>query len=152
MDYHPARLLLHQESDHLGFPVRAGTTKVIIPHKSPDATKAALEYAAVLGAGLNLSVRLIDVHVVPYALPIDKPSVDREHLQNNLRAISASSTVPVTPELVLARDWEDGLRRSLRPRSVVLIAIRKSWWRSQDKRMAERLRKHGHQVIWVEFT
>jgi len=143
---------LQQESSHLGLPVKSGRIEVVIPHKSPEGTRAALEYAAVLGIGLNLTARLVDVHVVPYALPIEKPSVQREHLENNLRRVSASSRVPVTPELILARDWEDGLRRSLRPRSVVLIPIRKKWWKSQDKRMAERLRKHGHQVIWVEYS
>jgi hypothetical protein len=143
---------LQQETVRYGLPMKSRAVEVVIPYKSPEATAAALQHAAVLGTGLNLSVRLIDVHVVPYALPIEKPSVQREHLENNLRIVSASSTVPVTPELVLARDWEDGLRRSLRPRSVVLIPIRKTWWKSQEKRMAERLRKHGHQVIWVEYV
>jgi hypothetical protein len=143
---------LHRVSDPTVLPVKSGKIEVVVPYKSPESTKAALGYAAALGIGLNLSVRLIDVHVVPYALPIEKPSVQLEHLERTLRTVSASSTVPIIPELVLARDWEDGLRRSLQPRSVVLIPIRKKWWKSQDKRMAERLRKHGHQVIWVEYV
>ena len=151
MELNPARSL-QQDPGSFTVPVRSGAIEVAIPHKSPEGTRAALAHAAVLGVGLNLSVRLIDVHVVPYALPIEKPSVQLEHLENNLRTVSACSKVPVIPELVLARDWEDGLRRSLRRRSVVLIPIRKAWWRSQDKRMAERLRKHGHQVIWVEYV
>lgn len=150
MEFNPMRSL-QQDPGSVKLPVKPGLIEVVIPHKSVEATKAALAHAALLGAGLNLRVRLIDVHVVPYALPIEKPSVQREHLENNLRTISAFSTVPINSELILARDWEDGLRRSLRPRSVVLIPIRKTWWRSQDKRMAERLRKHGHQVIWVEY-
>jgi hypothetical protein len=103
-----------------------------------------------LGNALNVNLRLIQVHVVPYSLPLDKPSVRRDHLERNLRSIAQRSTVPVQPELVFARDWEEGFRRSLHPRSVVLIPIRKSWWRSNDKSMAERLRKHGHKVIWVD--
>jgi len=150
MEFNLARTL-QQESGSLSLPVKSGAIEVVIPYKSPEATKAALAHAALLGVGLNLSVRLIDVHVVPYVLPIEKPSVHLKHLENNLRTVSACSEVPVIPELVLARDWEDGLRRSLRRRSVVLMPIRKAWWRSQDKRMAERLRKHGHQVIWVEY-
>jgi hypothetical protein len=31
-----------------------------------------------------------------------------------------------------------------------LMAIKRSWWRTSDKRLAARLRKLGHQVIWVE--
>src|SRR5215510_1942031 len=114
MEFNLARSL-QQESGSLSLPLKSGAIEVVIPHKSPEATRAALAHAAVLGVGLNLSVRLIDVHVVPYALPIEKPSVQREHLENNLRTVSAFSKVSVTSELVLARDWEDGFRRSLRP-------------------------------------
>jgi hypothetical protein len=130
--------------------VTARALEVAIPYKTPEMTEAAMENATTLGSQLNVNLRLIEVHVVPYALPLDKPSVCRDHLERNLRRIAEKSAIPVQPELVFARDWEDGFRRALRPRSVVLIPIRKSWWRSHDKRMAERLRKHGHQVIWVE--
>jgi hypothetical protein len=56
----------------------------------------------------------------------------------------------VSAEVVYARDWEQGLRRSLGPGSLVLMAIQRSWWRTSDKRLAARLRKFGHQVVWVE--
>ena len=129
---------------------RVRALEVAIPFRSPELTTAALERAASLGHELSVNLRLIDVHVVPYALPLDEPSVCRDHLENNLRRVAEQSAIRVQPELVFARDWEDGFRRTLRPRSVVLIPIQKSWWRSHDKRMAERLRKQGHQVIWVE--
>ena len=131
-------------------PVQVRAVEVAIPFKTPELTIAALESATSLGHQLNMNLRLIHVHVVPYSLPLDKPSVRLGHLENNLRRIAERSAIPVRPELVFARDWEDGFRRALRPRSVVLIPIQKSWWRSHDKRMAERLRKHGHQVIWVD--
>jgi hypothetical protein len=129
---------------------RFRAVEVAIPFKTPELTSAALESAATLGNELNMNLRLILVHVVPYSLPLDKPSVRQDYLEKNLRRIAERSTVPVHPELVFARDWEEGFRRALRPRSVVLIPIQKSWWRSHDKRMAERLRKHGHRVIWVD--
>lgn len=129
---------------------RYGALDIVIPYKTPKLTETALECAIALGQGLDIRLRLIDVHVVPYSLPLDKPSVRRDHLENNLRRIVKKSTVPISPELVFARDWEAGFRRTLRPHSVVLIPFQKAWWRSHDKRMAERIRKHGHQVIWVE--
>jgi hypothetical protein len=132
-------------------PGRSIALDVVIPLRTPELTAAALEYATTLGQGLDIRLRLIDVHVVPYALPIDNPSVRRDFLENNLRKFAQTSTVPVYPELIFARDWEAGFRRALRPRSLVLLPIRKAWWRSHDKRMAARLRKHGHQVIWVEY-
>jgi hypothetical protein len=136
--------------DELEQSLRVRAVEVAIPFKTPELTSAALESATSLGHQLRMNLRLIHVHVVPYSLPLDMPSVRRDHLENNLRTIAERSAIPVQPELVFARDWEDGFRRALRPRSVVLIPIQKSWWRSHDKRMAERLRKHGHQVIWVD--
>jgi hypothetical protein len=129
---------------------RVLAVEVAIPFKTPELTAAALESATALGHQLNMNLRLIHVHVVPYSLPLDKPSVRQDYLKKNLRRIAERSAIPVQPELVFARDWEEGFRRALRPRSVVLIPIQKSWWRSHDKRMAARLRKHGHQVIWVD--
>jgi hypothetical protein len=130
--------------------VRVRAVEVAIPFKTPELTSAALESATSLGHQLSINLRLIHVHVVPYPLPLDKPSVCCDHLENKLRRIAERSSIPVQPELIFARDWEEGFRRALRPRSVILMPIQKSWWRSHDKRMAERLRKHGHQVIWVD--
>jgi len=135
----------------LKLPVRTSTLDVVVPYKTPELTAAALQYATKLGEGLNIRLRLVDIHVVAYSLPLDKPSVSRQHLEDNLRNLARASGAVIYPELIFARDWEAGFRRALRPGSLVLIPIRKSWWRSRDKRMAERLRKHGHQVIWVEY-
>ena len=124
--------------------------QVVVPHRTPELTKAALKYAAALAGGLSVRLRLIDVHVVPYGVPLHKPTVDPKHLERRLRALAQESTLPVSAELVYARDWEKGLRHVLSPASVILIAIRRAWWRTSEKRLAARLRKLGHQVIWVE--
>ena len=150
MEKEQARTSTHHDAGP-ELPHRSITLDVVIPYKTPELTEAALAYAATLGEGLEMRLRLIDVHVVPYALPLENPSVSREFLENNLRTAARKSAAPIFPELIFARDWESGFRRALRPRSLVLLPIRKAWWRSHDKRMAERLRKHGHQVIWVEY-
>ncbi len=124
--------------------------QVVIPHRTPQLTRAALKYAENLTDDLNARVRLIDVHVVPYGVPLDEPTVNPRHLSRRLRQLAQESSIPVSPEVVYARDWEQGLRRVLAPGSLVLIAIKRSWWRTNEKRLAARLRKLGHQVIWVE--
>jgi hypothetical protein len=124
--------------------------QVVIPHKTPQLTRAALKYAASLANDLNVRLRLIDVHVVPWGISLDEPTVDPKYLTRRIRGLAQESTLPVSAEVVYARDWEQGLRRSLSPGSLVLMAIQRSWWRTSDKRLAARLRKLGHQVIWVE--
>src|SRR5215831_20984991 len=124
--------------------------QVVIPHKASQLTRAALKYAESIGNDLNVRLRLIDVHVVPYGFPLDKPTVSPPYLARRLRNLARESTLSVSAEIVFARDWEQGLRRALGPRSLVLMAIKRSWWRTSDKRLAARLRKLGHQIIWVE--
>jgi hypothetical protein len=131
-------------------PAAISNLQVVIPHKAPQFTRAALKYAASLAIDLNVHVRLIDVHVVPYGVPLDEPTVSPRHLARRVRQLALESDVPVSAEVVYARDWEQGLRRSLAPGSLVLMAIKRSWWRTSEKRLAARLRKVGHQVIWVE--
>jgi len=124
--------------------------QVVIPYKTAELTRAALNYAATLANGLNVRVRLIDVHVVPYGVPLDEPTVNAKHITRRLRNLALESDLEVSAEVVYSRDWELGLRRVLGPGSLVLMAIKRAWWRTSEKRLAARLRKLGHQVIWVE--
>ena len=132
--------------------VNSSDLAIVIPYRNPQLTKAALKHAASLANDLNVRIRLIDVHVVPWGVPLDAPTVDPKYLTRRIRSLAQESTLPVSAEVVYARDWEQGFRRSLGPGSLVLMAIQRSWWRSSDKRLAARLRKLGHQVIWVECT
>jgi hypothetical protein len=125
--------------------------QIVIPYRSPQGTRAALKYALRFAAGLDVRFRLVDVHVVPYGLPLDHPSVNPGYLERRLKNLAQESDVPVFAHIVYARDWEQGFRRMLGPRSVVLLAMKRSWWRTSEKRLAARLRKLGHQVIWVEY-
>jgi hypothetical protein len=124
--------------------------QVVIPHRSPELTRSALKYASTLAMDLNVRLRLIDVHVVPYGVPLDEPTVDPRHLARRVRSLAMESELPISAEVIYARDWELGLRRALAPGSLVLMAMKRSWWPTKDKRLASRLRKLGHQVMWVE--
>ena len=124
--------------------------QVVIPHRTSHLTRAALKYAAGLANDLNVRLRLVDVHVVPYGVPLNEPTVNPTYLARRIRNLARESALPVSAEIVYARDWEQGLRRVLSPASLVLMAIQRSWWRTSEKRLAARLRKLGHQVIWVE--
>ena len=131
-------------------PAAISNLQVVIPHRTAQLTRAALKYAASLSNDLNARIRLVDVYVVPYGVPLDEPPVNPKHLARKIRQLAQESAVPVSAEVVYARDWEQGVRRSLAPGSLVLMTIKRSWWRSSDKRLAARLRKIGHQVVWVE--
>ena len=124
--------------------------QVVIPHRTTDLTRAALKYAASLSGDLNVRLRLIDVHVVPYGIPLDAPTVNPKHLARKLRKLAQESDLPISAEVIYARDWEHGFRRALAPGSLIVMAMKRSWWPTKDKRLAARLRTSGHQVMWVE--
>src|SRR5436190_10551802 len=84
----------------------ATNLQVVIPHRSPEMTRAALKYAETLATDLNVWLRLIDVHVVPYGFPLDKPTVSPKYLTRRLRSVAEESAIPISPEIVFARDWE----------------------------------------------
>ena len=131
-------------------PAAISNLQVVIPYRAAHLTRAALRYATSLASDLNAQIRLIDVYVVPYGVPLDEPPVNPKHLTRKLRQLAQESEVPISAEVVYARDWEQGFRRALAPGSLVLMAIKRSWWQTSDKRFAARLRKLGHQVVWVE--
>lgn len=124
--------------------------QLVIPHRTPQCTRALLKYAANLANDLDARIRLIDVHVVPYGVPLDRPTVNPKHLERGIRQLAHESPISISAEIVYARDWEQGFRRVLAPGSLVLMTIERSWWKTSEKRLAARLRKLGHQVIWVE--
>src|SRR6266542_2257394 len=122
--------------------------EIAIPHRAPEFTRTAFKRAAELARGLDARIRLIEIQVVPYGLPLDRPAVNPGHSIRKMRLLAKESAVPISAEIVYARDWEQGLRRSLVPGSIVLLTIKRRWWRTGfgEKRMATRLRKAGHQV------
>jgi hypothetical protein len=124
--------------------------QIVIPFRNSKLTKAALEYAIELNDGQNVRVRLIDVHVVPYSVPLDQPTVNSKYLERRLKNVGRGSELPISAEVVYAHDWEQGFRRVLTRGSMVLLPMRRVWWRTSEKRFAARLRKLGHTVAWVE--
>ena len=121
----------------------------VIPHRTPEFTKSALRYAEALGIE-DIQVRLIDIHVVPYGVSLDRPTIQRKHLERRLTRLALETNLQASTEVVYTRNWEQGLRRVLTSVSTVLLPIRRSSWRTSDKRLAARLRKTGHTVIWID--
>src|SRR5262249_50937672 len=124
--------------------------QIAIPFRDSKMTKAALKYASSLIDGQGFRVRLIDIQVVPYGVSLDEPIVDPKHLERRLKNLARESHLTVSAEVVYARDWEQGLRRVLTPGSIVLLPMYRAWWRTSEKRLAARLRKLGHTVVWVD--
>jgi hypothetical protein len=124
--------------------IRQPGLRLVIPYTTPDATRATLRAAAVLGAGVGAAVDLVAVQVIHFILPLE-PDTRTEFLREQLERIAADSHLPVMPALILTRDSDAAFAQLLPPGAVVLIGAG-HWW-SREARMARRLRRLGYDVV-----
>jgi alkylated DNA repair dioxygenase AlkB len=65
-------------------------------------------------------------------------------------ALAAESPVETTVRICLCRDRWEALEVLLEPRSLVVLGGRKRWWPTRESRLAQKLRRAGHEVILTE--
>jgi hypothetical protein len=135
------------EFEIAGRPSGVAELDLVVPFTTPDLTRVALDAACRMGAGLEAAVRLVKVQVVPIQLNAEQSPVYLDFLKTQLQQFQ--STLPMTAEIRLARDFEPGLTGALRKGSVVILATKKRPWRTRTERLAGSLRRFGHKVIVV---
>jgi hypothetical protein len=118
---------------------------LVVPVTTPELTRAALDAANRMGGGLNATLRLVKVQVVPFPLDRDQSPVYIDFLKEQLAQFQ--SDLPVTGEIRLAREFEAGLLGTLGRDSVVILAAPKRPWKTRNERLAATLRRAGHKVI-----
>ncbi len=101
---------------------------LVIPFTTPELTRAAINAANRMGAGLHAALRLVRVQVVPFELDLNRSPVFIDFLKEQLAGFE--SALPIAGEVRLARDFEDGLKGTLGPDSVVILATKRRPWRT----------------------
>jgi hypothetical protein len=117
---------------------------------SVDATLAALKEAGNLAASLGARITLIVPQIVPYPLPLSSPPVLINFNERRLRVIASNCRVETRVSIYLCRDPLETLQAVLKPHSLVIVGSRKSWWPTSEKRLAQKLRRFGRQVLVTE--
>lgn len=123
------------------------TLDLVVPVTTPDLTRAALDAANRMGLGLNATLRLIKIQVVPFPMDLSQSPVYLDFLKSQLQRYE--SELPVAGEIRLARELEPGLLGTLSPNSIVVLATGKRLWRTRNERLAAALRRAGHKVVLV---
>jgi len=129
-----------------------GDLEIVIPFTGLQTTGAALERAATLTAGLNARVLLVAVHTLPYPMQFACPSAVHAHLVEQMKDLAKLCLLPVYPQVVLARDREEGFRFALKPSSTVLVATHRHFWRTSEERLARFLARDGHKVALMHVN
>jgi hypothetical protein len=129
----------------------AGEIELVVPFTDPPTTRAVLERARVMTAGLNARITLVAIHSLPYPSPFTCPTATHAFLVDQLLELANGCPMPVVSQVVLARSREDGFRHALPAESTVLVGTRKHVWRTAEERLARMLAADGHKVILLHI-
>jgi hypothetical protein len=125
--------------------------QVNVLYTTHSGTLAALKVASRLGANLGTRPKVLRLYAVPYALPLERPAVPIDFLEEELRALACESTTEFTARIYLCREPRWTLRELFPPPSVIVLAGRKRWWPTKEQRWARMLKKDGHEVIFADL-
>jgi hypothetical protein len=125
--------------------------EIVVPFTEWSVTRAVLGRAVALAAGLNARIQLVAVHTTPYPGPVGCPALVHAHLVEQLIDLAGMCPIPVNPQVVMARYWDEGFRYAMKPRSTVLIGSRRHLWRTHEEKLAQALAREGHQVALLHI-
>jgi hypothetical protein len=125
-----------------------GSLEVVVLHTTIPGTLASLKRAAELASGLAASIRLVVLTIVPYPLTIESPQVPLAFTRRRFTTIASEARVDTLVDIRLGRDRMSMIESALRPRSVVVLERRRSWWPNPTRKLAKRLERLGHQIVY----
>jgi hypothetical protein len=128
--------------------ISSSSLEIIVLHTKAKETLGALKMASGLASGLA-PVRLVAIQVVPYPLALDAPQVSVEFLENRFVKMVSEAAVNASVDIRLGRDTADVLESQLGPHSVVVMGGRRRRWPTATTRLARRLERLGHQVVFA---
>jgi len=125
------------------------TIGLVVPYTSPAFTARALAQALQLAEGLDMTVTLMGVHVLPYPTPLECQEGIRQRCEAELAAVARTCPVTTRVKLAFARNREEAYLVLIPRESLVVIGVKESWWKTGDERLARRLAEHGRTVAIV---
>jgi hypothetical protein len=123
--------------------------ELVVPFTDPDLTRAALAAADSMGTQLHAAIRLVRIQIVPFPMELNQSPVALDFLREQL--LHLRSTLPVLPEIRLAREFEPALLGALHRDSVVVLASKTRPWRTRTEKLAAVLQQAGHKVVLVPY-
>ena len=123
---------------------------VYVVFTSIDWTLKALEKARELAKPLDANIVVVAAQVIPFPLPLDRPPVPMEFIVKRFE--ERSNEFPERTRVIayLCRNPLEALKHILHRNSPVVIGIRKRWWPTHEKKLAQKLRSAGYPVSLVE--
>lgn len=125
------------------------TDAVYVVYTSIDETLTAVRVAGSFAKALGVPVSLVHIRAIPYALPVDRPvgisPIETDAFVARLRAES----IEVNAREYLCRDRRSAIPAAFKPHSLIVVAGRRRWWRTQADFWRRALQAAGHYVVFV---
>lgn len=147
------KLQLGERRTALGSFEDAPGLEVNVVFTTEQGTAAALRTAGNLARQLNAGVRLLVTQVVPFALPLNRPKVAVEFIQDRCRsmALECTGVTEIRVNVYLCRNRLQALRRVLSANSLVIVGGRRRWWHGAEQKLAKMLEAQGHHVVFADL-
>jgi hypothetical protein len=129
---------------------RQPNVSIVVIFTSVESTLLALQKAGDLARQLNGRIKIVIPQVVPYPLPLTSPPVRPDLIERRFQVMAQAGPVATVVQVCLCRDPSETLSAVLKPHSLVMLGGRRKWWLAPEQRMARRLQRAGHEVIFVE--
>ena len=123
---------------------------VYVVATTAEGTEFALATAGRLADGLDVQIIILVPHVVPYPLALDDDTEASSAIARHYSAIASAIGLDATVRLCRCRSPRDVFRSHLRERSIVVVGgCRHRLWPTSAERLARRLERQGHQVLFA---
>jgi len=135
-------------------PLHDSPLRIYVLFTNVRSTLAALRSAESLGRGLDVRIELISPKLVPYPLPLDRPTGDLSFFIRRCAATIAQAGVDEAGiHLYLCREPRSALSAALAKGSIVFIGgCRRWWWPTAESRLGRWLQRNGHHVVVVNTS
>jgi hypothetical protein len=127
--------------------VASSPVSVFVVSTAPELLTSSLTAARQLTRELGAQIEVLAPYIVPYPLDLDHPPVEPRFLEKKLLSENASLAEVERVHILLCRNEAEAVLGALAPKSIVVLAVRKRWWKTREDCLADALSKAGHQVV-----
>ena len=120
---------------------------VFVVATSPELLNSSLAAAKQLTKELGAQIEVLAPYVVPYPLDLSHPPVEPRFLEKKLLSENALLSEVEKVRILLCRDESEAVLGVLAPKSIVVLALRKQWWKTREDCLADARSNAGHQVV-----
>jgi hypothetical protein len=120
---------------------------VYVVSTNSDFLRSSLAAARKLTRELSARIEVLAPYVVPYPLDLRHPPIEPGFLERRLLSEHPTLGDVGQVRILLCREEAEAILGALAPKSIVVLAARKRWWKTREDCLAEALGKAGHQVV-----